>query len=415
MADLRKKIFWIFLLHGVVAGIPAAAQKKTILTLEEVQQLYLSRSREVEAERQRIEMARGELQQAGLSPNPQFNYSQEGLPLGQEDTTFDDQEFIIALTQKLELGGKRSHRREAARLRLEVAKAGFDDWLRQRQAQLKETFSRTYFAERKRDLARQHLDSYREIREIHRHRYQAGDVSGLSQLRLDLEEVRFLSTVNQAETDFTSAWADLAVFITWSETDLPRLEMPVSRLGGTSLEELKALAYRSRPDLKVLISQNAEMEERIRLEESQRVPDLVVGGGYKRDFGINSFYAALQLPIPLFDRNRGAIYRARAGLRRVENLRLWKRVQIAAQVERAYNTYRAQQSHVNRIQNDLLTRAERTLEVTRQSYQEGEASLTDYLDTLRVRLDASLSYYDLLFQLQRARIELEKVAGTELP
>ena len=60
-------------------------------------------------------------------------------------------------------------------------------------------------------------------------------------------------------------------------------------------------------------------------------------------------------------------------------------------------------------------RAETALEVTRQSYQEGEASLMDYLDALRVRLDTSLSYYELLFQLQRARLQLERATATDLP
>ena len=200
-----------------------------------------------------------------------------------------------------------------------------------------------------------------------------------------------------------------------SNADLPRLEMAPGEFPDRSREELKEMAYRSRPDLEVLASQRAEMRETIELEESQRIPDLTLGGGYKRDFGINSLYAAFQLPIPLFNRNQGSIDRARAQQRRVENEYLWKRIQIGAEVDRAYQVYRTQQSHVERIQDDLLGRAETALEVTRQSYQEGEASLMDYLDALRVRLDTSLSYYELLFQLQRARLQLERATATDLP
>ena len=71
-------------------------------------------------------------------------------------------------------------------------------------------------------------------------------------------------------------------------------------------------------------------------------------------------------------------------------------------MDRAYQVYRTQQSHVERIQDDLLGRADTALEVTRQSYQEGEASLIDYLDALRVRLDTSLCYYELLFQFAKS-------------
>ena len=413
MVELRRKFFGLFLLQLVVGVSPA--QEKTILTLEEARQRYLSRNPQVEAERQRIEMARGELRQAGLPPNPQVNYSQEGFPLGSQNTSYDDQEFILWATQKLELGGKRGHRTNVAQFHLEATEAAFQEVTRSRVNQLKEIFLQAYFGQKKRDLTRQHLTSYNELRTTHQKRYHAGDVSGLSQLRVDLEEIRFLSAVSAAETDFASGWARLAALIAWSDADLPRLEMAPGEFPDRSREELKEMAYRSRPDLEVLASQRAEMRETIELEESQRIPDLTLGGGYKRDFGINSFYAAFQLPIPLFNRNQGSIGRARAQQRRVENEYLWKRIQIGAEVDRAYQVYRTQQSHVERIQDDLLGRAETALEVTRQSYQEGEASLMDYLDALRVRLDTSLSYYELLFQLQRARLQLEQATATDLP
>ena len=169
MADLKRKIFWAFLLQLVVGGSVGIAQERAILTLPEAQQLYLSRSPEVEAERQRIEIARGAFRQAGVLPNPQLNYSQEGFPLGARNPSFfQDQEFVFWGSQKLELGGKRGHRREAARLGLKRAEAEFADRLRRRTAQLKQTFARAYFAQRRRELVRQHLRQYGEIRDIHR-------------------------------------------------------------------------------------------------------------------------------------------------------------------------------------------------------------------------------------------------------
>lgn len=411
-----RKVFWALFIQLVVGWSVTSAQNGRILTLEEARRSYLSKNPEVEAERQRMEMARGELRQAGLFPNPQLNYSQEGFPLGDENLSFfTDQEFLIWATQKLELGGKRRRRTEVSRFMLEAAEAELNDWIRKKTAQLKETFYRVYFNQSRRELALRHLETYYRIREIHRRRYEEGEVSGLSQLRIDLEEVRFLSAVDQAETDFASAWTELAALIVWPDREAPTLEMTVPSFPEASLEELKETAYRLRQDLKAVALRIEEMSARVGLEESQRIPDLTVGGGYKRDFGINSFYAAVQLPIPLFDRNQGAVYRARAELRRVENQQLWKRTQVGAEVERAYAIYRSRQSNADRLQRDLLERAERMWQATRLSYQEGEASVADYLDALRVRLDASLSFYDLLLQLHRARLELEKATGAELP
>lgn len=87
---------------------------------------------------------------------------------------------------------------------------------------------------------------------------------------------------------------------------------------------------------------------------------------------------------------------------------------IRSEVEKSYRNYQEQQSTVTRVKRDLLQRADTVLETTRTSYEEGESSLTDYLDALRVRLDVSLSFYDLLFQLERSRIQLEQAVGVEI-
>ncbi len=118
--------------------------------------------------------------------------------------------------------------------------------------------------------------------------------------------------------------------------------------------------------------------------------------------------------MPLFNRNQGNIGAALADARRTQNLLSWKRVQIRSEVERAFKAYRLQQANVQRLEQTILQSAVRVAELTEQSYLEGEASLLEYLDALRVKLDASLGFHDLLFQLERARIELEKAVGGEL-
>lgn len=414
MAHLKRKKICLFLLHAVVAAGPIAAE--ATLTFQEAEELYLSRNPAVEAERQRIEMARGALRQARLLPNPQLNYSQESFPLSSEDASFwNDQEWIFWATQKLELGGKRRHRADVARLGVRIAEAQFEDFVRIGNSEVREAFAEAYFAQEKRHLALEQLDFYQRIRDIHRKRLQEGDVSGLSQLRIDLEEIRFMKAASEAETAFVSAWSKLAALIGWSETSIPELRLePLPTLAETSLQDLLRAAEEVRPDLEAFSIRQDQMEESLRLEKSQRIPDLTLGGGYKRDFGAHSFYAAVQFPLPLFDRNQGAVYEAQARRRRVQNQYLWKRLEIRSEVERAFRNYQTWRVNVERLQEDTLRRAERVLEITQQSYQEGEASLTDYLDTLRVRLEASLSFYDLLLQLEKARIELEKAVGAEL-
>ena len=250
---------------------------------------------------------------------------------------------------------------------------------------------------------------------MHQKRFEAGDVSGLSQMRIDLEDLRFLSSLSQANTDFNAAWTKLAALIGWPEPGPASLRrQPKEEQLTLSLEQLKELAVQTRPDLAALSLTEKQTQQDVDLEKAQRIPDLTLGGGYKRDFGVNSFYASATLPLPLFDRRQGAIEQAAAELRRAQNQLLWKKLTIRSEVERSYRDYEEKRSTVTRIERDFLQRADTVMETIRVSYAAGESSLTDYLDALRVRLDASLSFYDLLFQLERSRIQLEQAVGAEI-
>ena len=413
MVQLMRKIFWVYVLHYVVMPF---VWTQTPLTLERAEALYLARNPALQAVKDRIDAAGGHYQQAAVWPNPQLNFSEEGLPLGADDIGFfSDQEFIVWGTQRLELGGKRHHRKEVAQTGIEITRTDLKDFIRLGKAQVQEAYLLTAFSQKRASFSQEQLDSYYLIRETHQKRFEAGDVSGLSQMRIDLEELRFLSALNQARTDFNSAWSNLAALIGWTEPLPASLRWQSNEEALTlSLERLKELAVQTRPDLASFSFKETQKQQQVDLEKAQRIPDLTLGGGYKRDFGVNSFYASVTLPLPLFDRNQGSIQQAAADLRRARNQLLWKNLMIRSEVEKSYRNYQEQQSTVTRVKRDLLQRADTVLETTRASYEEGESSLTDYLDALRVRLDVSLSFYDLLFQLERSRIQLQQAVGVEI-
>jgi cobalt-zinc-cadmium efflux system outer membrane protein len=415
MAFLRGNHIWLLSLQIIVlAGSQGLAQ--TELDMGMALEMYVARNPNLQAAREQVEIARGRLNQAGLLPNPEFNFTQEGFPVGQSNASFfNDSTLNFWATQELELGGKRGHRKRVADFDVQATESELQDFIRLGKAAVKEAFVRTYVAQEKLRLTQEQLDSYYQIQDIHRQRVEAGDAAGLAQLRIDLEEVRYISALNEMGTDQATAWSELAAWISWEEPSMATLQLTTDTAElDRSQEELQSIALESRPDLEREMARVAQAEGFVELQESRAIPNLTVGGGYNRDFGTNSYYLALQLPVPLFNRNQGNIGAALAGARRSENLLSWKRVQIRFEVERAFKSYRLQQANLQRLEQTVLQSAVRVAELTQQSYLEGEASLLEYLDALRVKLDASLGFHDLLFQLERARIELEKAVGGEL-
>jgi cobalt-zinc-cadmium efflux system outer membrane protein len=409
---IRKSIGVLFV--TLIAGSQGLGQ--TELDMAAAVEMYVTRNPNLQAAREQIEMARGRLNQAGVWPNPTLNFSQEGFPFGDPQASFwEDQEFHFGAGQLFELGGKRGHRQEVARLDMNARELEIENVLRLGKARVKRAFLAAHYAQRKRELAEDLFSTYERLRDIHQQRLEAGDVSGLSQLKINGEVLRYLTAVAQAQIDFTQAWNELAALLAWPDLIQPKLELPEGiEAMEKSLKELQALALQSRSDLDVQRVEVQKSQADITLQRSQRVPDLTVGGGYKRDFGQNTYFLGLELPLPLFDRNQGRIAEESAQARRIQNLLTWKELQVLREVESAFGNFVTHRDNVERIQQSVMDQVDQVARITSQSYLEGEASLLDYLDALRVQLDTSMDYYELLHQVKRARVDLEMAVGGDL-
>ncbi len=415
MAFLKRKNIGLLLLQLItLAGSQGLAQ--TELDVETAVEMYVTRNPNLQAAREQIEMARGRLNQAGVRPNPTLNFEQEGFPFGDSQASFwEDQEFHFGAGQLFEMGGKRGHRREVARLDLNARELEIENVLRLGKAKVKRVFLAAHYAQRRQELAEDLFSTYEKLRDIHQQRLEAGDVSGLSQLKINGEVLRYLTAVTQAQVDYTQAWNELATLLVWTDPTQPKLELPEDiEAMDKSLKELQELALEARPDLDVQRVDVQKSQANVVLQKAQRVPDLTVGGGYKRDFGQDSYFFGVELPLPLFDRNQGRIAEESANARRNQNLVTWKELQIIREVESTFGNFVTHRENVERIQQSVIDQVDQVARITSQSYLEGEASLLDYLDALRVQLDTSMDYYELLHQVKRARVALETAVGGNL-
>ena len=404
-----------WLIGGITCFLILSAVSGQELTLEAAYSRFLDRSPRVAAEKEKLQMARGRVRQSQAWANPTMNFTQEGYPVARTDSTFDDQEFLLWATQEFELGGQRGKRRELAQLDLDAEAARYEDFLRRKRLDLSRLFVRAYFAARSRESLGRGLERYSQILETHRRRYEMGEVSGLAQMKIEAEELGYLIGLSRAEREFTSAWSELASMIVWDEDHLPGLgidESPPTDLLDSSVFVSRALA--SRPDLKNRQIEAEAAEAALKVEKAKNIPNLNLGGGYKRDFGQNSFFVGVQLPLPLWDRRQGAIAEKIASSHRQRMLSDWKKTWIRYEVERAYGIFSRLVGASRRLNAAFLQKLDRIVDITALSYQEGEAGILEYLDALRTRRDASLEQNQLLVELHIARLELEASVGIPL-
>jgi len=416
-SENRPAVLGLRLLSGLlVLVLVCPLLQAEELTSKEAFSRFVERNPGVTAERERLEIAQARLQQAGMLPNPTLVYAQEGYPIGVSDLEFfEDQEFLIGARQRFELGGKRGKRLDLAQLELEAEQARYNDFLRLQRREVGRLFTSTRFAQTLKGLLEECLHTYERLREVHRKRLEMGEVSTLAQMKIDAEHLGYLAELAVADRELVSSWRELAALIVWESGEIPTFtieDIPVP--ASLNLEEITGIAVRTRPDLVRQGLAERVADASLQLEKAESVPDLTVGGGYKRDFGFNSFFLGLELPLPIFDRREGAIAEKTAAVRREMNLSSWKEMTVRIEVRRAFEVYRGLQESTSQVDPELLRNLDRIVEVTELSYEEGEATILEYLDALRTQRDGAVNHSRLLQELHLSFLELEAASGGSL-
>ncbi len=392
-----------------------AAQETRVLSIEEAFERFLESSPLVAAEKENLEAARGRLVQAPKWKNPTLNFSQEGYRSAPEARFGDEQEFLIWASQEFELGGKRGKRRRVAELDLERETADYRNFLRRKRFELQQSYVEAFYASQQRDLLRAGLEKFREKLAVHGLQYEAGEVSGLAQMKLETEELSYLVALAEAERAFRGAWNRLGALIGWDRPHPPDLRLDAPWQGDLpALPALIQQALRARPDLQAHQLAEQLQQARLEAEKAESVPDLTFGSGYKRDFGQSSFYFGVQLPLPLWDRREGAIAEQQALLRRQEMLTSWLQTWIRQEVTRVHGILQDLAATRDQVGPALDEKLRRTVEITALSYEQGEATIVDYLDSLRTHRDARQQQLRLAMELHLAQVELEASIATPL-
>lgn len=404
---------WVCVLLSALCGAPAPAAD---LTLSAAVRRFLERNPEASAERETLEVARRNLRQAGRLPNPTLHFSQEGFsPERSEAGFFRDQEFILWASQPLELGGKRGRRRNLAELEVALAQARFDDFVRRKTLSIAGLWIEAFYAQERFTLLDQLTKDFRQLLMVHRQRLEEGEVSRVAQLQLEAEELTFVTATAAAERRRHTLWNQLAALIGWEDPETPQLTLPPLGPADTTPHRLQEQAVNQRPDLEASRLRERIAEAEWRLARAQAVPDLNLGGGYKRDFGVNSFYLGFQIELPVFDRKAGAIGGKRAEWRRQSQLAAWEEIRVRSQVGRALETYANLLRTLERFGADYPEKLAEIVAVTRLSYQEGEAGIHELLAVLRSRRDAALGRLDLLSETHAAYHRLLAATGGSVP
>ena len=132
---------------------------------------------------------------------------------------------------------------------------------------------------------------------------------------------------------------------------------------------------------------------------------------YKRTNGFDTFGGGFSIPLPLFNRNQGAIARAQATLAADTSALGQAELDALVEVEKAFRGYAVNLAEARRYRENLADKATRVRRITEISYQEGQASLLELLDATRTYNQIRLAQNHAEFAYRMSLVELEAATG----
>jgi cobalt-zinc-cadmium efflux system outer membrane protein len=393
---------------------PAArgqAQPKTI-TLQEARARLLAANPELKAEAMKVAAAGGALRQAWPIPNPELEAEAEDF--GGDLPGWNQSQTTLSLSQRLEVGGKRAARVQAATLGQETSA---QDLRRKRLdllAELERRFAELLGAQERLEISEENLATAREVSGAVSALVEAGEVSPIEAVRARGEEG--LALIDRDSSAREVAVARLALAQLWG-AERPDFESAAGTLAEDALIPSELDAERSmeeQPDLARWRAETGRLEA-LREEASRsRWPDLTLRFGWRRYAATDehAYVASVGVPLPLFNRNRGSLIEASARLD--EGLFLMR-----AEEARVRSGYRAARERLSAASREVRLLGERVLPDTRQAYEavgegyrRGKFALLDLLEARRTFASARLRYVDALVRLNGAATDLKRLLGT---
>lgn len=391
-----------------MACVPASAQKAAPLELPEALSRAGALAPALEEARADVDAAAGAAVQAGLAPNPQLSAELENIAGSGAFSGLNAVDATLAVSQRLELGGKRSARRRAAErelnaVQLEAAMTRADLAL-----DVRTLFIDAAAATARVDLAQSVVRRAEELARIAGALVDAGREPPLRSLRA--EAALGEAEAALAEARAAAVAARFALASLWGETGAPpNLSVEIPTLNPpVNIDASAALA------LQTASAQRAAAEAVVTRERAYAVPDLTVSAGVRRLEGADAEAAVISaaIDLPFRNRNQGNILSAQARVRGAAAREQRVRAEFFRDTASARANLRAAESRVETLSERSVPQAEDALELARIGYRNGRFTLIDVLDAAAARDAARRSLIAARAEREQAAARLIRLAAT---
>ena len=400
----------------VLSAYPAAGADGG-LSFADAFALALAQNPDVRVAQTDVAQAEAQVLVARQLPNPILSGQTTKIPTGGTGAStptgngFFDRSYdsVVALSQTVEVGGKRKDRRLSAEAALAAAHARLRDTRRSVGNAVAHAYASALLASHNASILRESAISLDRSSELAGVRFEAGEISESDRLQVEIAAGRFRADAETAKGNVRTTLVVLAALLGSSGGTGPlRLSDTLETLEssflastpepGASLPDPVGL----RPDVEAALRGVEKAEAERALQVAFRIPDPTFLVQYEREppDRPNSAGIGISFTLPLFNRNQGAIRAADASrdAARIEVERV--RARARSELATAASNFETARTRAKTLVAELLPKARQVRETVAFSWKEGAASLLELLEAERnlndLRLAAAAARVDLV-------------------
>lgn len=391
----QRPAFWLACGLGLWAVTPGQAQSPVVspetpfLSLAEARRVALARNWDLLAARTGLEAAEAQKLVARELPNPQLSLSTSQINLnGRSNATASGNaiwrrsyDTVVAVSQLIEIGGKRAQRRASAQAAYAGAEARFQEARRALHNGLTQAYVLATLAGEKAEVLHESARSLRREASIAEARLRVGEISASELRQIEIAAERLETDALGADNEAVTARIAVDVLLGTNPATgnwLPREK--TSELASEPAPE-SAAGVGDRPDLVAARADVTKAEADLALQRAQRVPDPTLSVQYEHqppDFP-ETVGLGVSIPLPLWSQNKGQIRGALAAREQAVQQLHKLEAQASAEVATARRNYASAAARLQRQRELVGPKSAEVVRSVAAAYAKGGASLLELL------------------------------------
>ena len=411
---------FIYLQVVVASEIPTDGSSNEIihrtklLTIENAIERALEFTPNLQSAASRMDAAQGAQLQASLLPNPELAFEAENFSGNDDFGGTNSAEYTLSLNQKIELGGKRGTRKQAAQALYAVAQEGLSIERLNIIKDVHSAYVNVLVNMQSVELAIEQEQLTKDILANVSKRVQSAAESEIQQSKAEVSVANSLILREQTNRQLQITRHNLAKL--WGESSIEEslnnqylFQLDEPKTYEVYLERLDEL-----PDVQQFIHQKSQMDSLFDLAKTETIVDPVVSIGVRRfeESSDNAFLVGVSVPLQIFNKNQGNIAKAQAESLQAQSDAQQFELNLKQALFENWQTWKTSFMEAAHMKTKLIPAAEQSFHLAQSAYNRGRFTYLEVLDAQRTLIAARNQYLSTLKNYHAARINVKRLTNS---